>query len=97
MKYRKKPVVIDAIQWMGGEYSCLEDFCGLNWGRADAKDVTWTGEDDGEFVVLWNTAEKQWLMCPKGHWIIRGIHGELYPCDPAIFDKTYEPVEEPKP
>ena len=92
MKFRKKPKVIDAIQWVGGDYKCLDRFCGLNWGRADAHDVPWTALPDGEQVVLWNTMECQWLLCPKGHWIIRGLEGELYPCDPNIFEDSYEPV-----
>ena len=90
--YRKKPVVINAIQWNGGDYKCLEKFCGLNWARADARDVSWCGPDDGERVVLWNTLEAQWLCCPKGHWVIRGLMGEIYPCDPAVFEMTYEAV-----
>lgn len=89
MKYRKRPVVIDAIQWKGGPYECLQDFCGLNWTRADAVD---TAYDDPEQVVLWNTMEKQWLNCPVGHWVIRGVKGEFYPCEPSIFEATYEPV-----
>lgn len=93
MKYRKKPVVIEVIKWDGGDYGCLNDFCGLNWGRADAHEVGWTADEDGEQVVVWNTAEKQWLQVPKGHWIIRGISGEIYPCKPDIFDATYEEVK----
>lgn len=93
-KFRKKPVVIEAIQWAGGKYEdCLDRFCGHNWGRADAKEADWLGPDDGEQVVLWNTMEQQWLCCPKGHWIIRGINGELYPCDPDVFEATYEPAD----
>lgn len=92
MRYRKKPVIIDAIRWEGGQYTCLEDFCGMNWGRADAKDVDWTGLPEKENVVLWNTQERQWLLCPVGHWIIRGVYGELYPCSPMVFDETYEKV-----
>jgi len=88
--YRKKPVVIQAIRWLGGDYKHLERFCGWNWGRADAKDVE--GPNDGEGVVVWNTKEDQWLKVPVGHWIIRGVHGELYPCDPAVFEVTYEQV-----
>jgi hypothetical protein len=91
-RYRKKPVEIDAIQWQGGEYQSLERFCGHNWARADARDVSWTAPDDGERVVLWNTLESQWLLCPKGHWVIRGLQGELYPCDPEVFAKSYEPA-----
>lgn len=90
MKYRKKPVVIDAIQWGGGETQILDNFCGKNWTRADAVDEQ--GPEDKENIVIWNTMEKQWLNLPLNHWLIRGVGGEFYPCDPDIFEKTYDAV-----
>ena len=89
MKYRKKPVVVEARQWTGGEYAWLNDFCGRNWARADAVDMAY---DDAEQVVVFNTAEQQWLHLPVGHWLIRSVQGELYPCKPDIFSLTYEIV-----
>lgn len=88
--FRKKPVVIEAIQWLGGGMEPLYRFCGMHWGRADAHDVAWGPSDDGEQVVIWNTLEQQWICCPKGHCVIRGVAGELYPCDPEVFERTYE-------
>jgi len=93
-KFRKKPIVIEAIKWNGGPWGILNDFCGRNWGRADANDVNWTAPLDKEMVVLWNSIERQWLLCPVGWWIIRGIKGELYSCAPDIFAATYDPVED---
>lgn len=90
-KFRTKPCEISAIKWDGGPQDCLDAFCGLNWGRADAKEVDYNW-DDSEQVVIWNTKERQWLAVPLGHWIIRGLDGELYPCDPEIFARKYEPV-----
>ena len=92
-KFKQKPVEIEAMLWQGGDYDVLNRFCGLNWGRADAHGVYWTADDDKEQVVVWNTAESQWIQVPKGHWLIRGVNGELYPCDPVIFEKTYDKVE----
>ena len=89
-KYRKRPVIIWARRWTGGEYQWLNDFCGRNWSRADAQDIAF---DDTEQLVVWNTKERQWLQVPVGHWIIRGLHAELYPCAPDIFEASYEPVE----
>ena len=90
MKYRKKPIIIDAISPDDiidmGE---LSRFCGLHWSRADARDMP---SHDEEQVVVYNKLEKQWLVVPMGHWIIRGINGELYPCDPEVFEATYEQV-----
>lgn len=91
-KFRKKPVEIEAFLWSGGDYECLNKFCGQNWGRADARDVAWSGPDDGEQVVLWNSIEQQYLCCPVGWFVIRGVRGELYPCEQSIFAETYEPA-----
>ena len=91
-KFRKKPIVVEAIQWVGGDYEYLNKFCGRNWGRADASDVDWTANDDEEQVVLWNTAESRWLLCPVGWFVIRGIKGELYSVKEEIFQMTYEAV-----
>ena len=89
-RFRKKPIVIEAMRWEGGEYECLNTFCGRNWNRADAVDEV--GPSDKENVVVFNPLENQWLNVPVGFWIIRGIKGELYPCEPGIFSDTYEPV-----
>ena len=89
-KFRKRPVEIEAFQW-AGDYDVLEHMLGLNWGRADAHEVPWEHED-GEEVVIWNSAEKVWLPVPLDHWIVRGVQGEFYPVKPDIFEATYEPV-----
>lgn len=91
-KFRKKPVEVSAVQWKGGDQRILDLFCGRNWGRADAVgSETWPSDiPDKECVVVFNTAEQCWLPVPVNHWVIRGIHGELYPCKPDIFEATYE-------
>lgn len=88
-RYRKKPIVISAERWLGGDYAWLDRFCGQNWGRADAKGYDQATDD--EAVVVFNTEEQAWIHIPVGHWIIRGMNGELYPCSNEIFEKTYEP------
>ena len=86
MKFRKKPVVIEAWQFNG------ED--GRSWPR-------WLYDYDGPYgaVVRW-TAGKLWIptlegeMCAQpGDWIIRGVKGEVYPVKPDIFAATYEAAE----
>ena len=93
-KYRKKPIIIEAIQWLGGDMSPLNEFCDRNWGRADAVgDERWPCDiTDREQVMVRNAAEQVWLPVPVGWWIIRGVKGELYPCAPDIFAASYEPV-----
>jgi len=79
-KYRKKPVVIEAVEWNGENYDDLTAFCG--------DEVSF---DPKNGMVLIGTLEG--LMNGKiGDYIIKGISGEFYPCKPDIFHKTYEQV-----
>jgi hypothetical protein len=80
-KYRKKPVVIEAVQYDG----TFE----LDFLRGDER-VRSAGDGTGacEIVTLEGV-----MRCDVGEWIIRGIKGELYPCEPDIFAATYEAVK----
>lgn len=81
MRYRKKPVVIDAEQWTG--FNLNSDESMFQSPEVIIKD------DGGEFMVL--TLEGS-MTGKKGDWLIRGVKGELYPCKPDIFSATYEPA-----
>ena len=81
MKYRKKPVVIDAWQW-DGEVSTLDQF------HTDGDEVTFDIQDR---TLTIHTLEGD-MTANLEDWIIRGVKGELYPCKPDIFEATYEPV-----
>jgi len=82
MKFRKKPVVIEARRYTGDNYEAIDDW--MTGGF-------WNLEDDGRLAI--KTLEGVIYASP-GDWIIRGVNGEYYPCKPDIFEKTYEPVEE---
>lgn len=84
-RYRKKPVVVDAVRWHGpGDHGLVKP-----WSRKvlipcpgchqpmNAHGMIDTLEGDGHIV------------CP-GDWIIRGVMGEHYPCKNDIFEATYE-------
>ena len=92
MKFRKRPVVIDAVQWQGNNLKEIIDFTGRH---ESAQNWTW---DYFEKIVSEKglkifTLEGA-LNASIGDWIIKGVHGEFYPCKPDIFEKTYESVEE---
>lgn len=78
--YRKKPVVIDAVQYTGANFNDIEKFVG---GDAEFR--------MGELVVA--TLEGP-LHASPGDWIIKGVMGEFYPCKPDIFALTYEAVDD---
>ena len=78
MKYRKKPVVVDAIQWDGTE-ECFKKLNTFMAGRCM--------RSTNDIVI--DTLEG--AMKARVHdWIIKGVQGEFYPCKPEIFEETYE-------
>lgn len=79
-KFRKKPVVIEAIQWLGNNFTELEEF-------GSERDIV--SNPDGTLTIA--TLEGN-HTAQKRDWIIRGVKGEVYPCKPDIFDQTYEEV-----
>lgn len=84
MKYRKKPVVIEAVRW-DGDMTTVEP---LMVGST-CKEVA---QDFGDPALLIPTLEGE-MRAEVGDYIIRGVKGELYPCKPDVFAATYEPVE----
>jgi hypothetical protein len=81
MKYRKKPVVIDAEQWVGSNLN--DDDSMFQSPKVVIK------EDGSEFIVA--TLEGT-MTGQKGDWLIKGLKGEFYPCRNDIFVASYEPA-----
>lgn len=79
--YRKKPVVIEAVQW-DGNLSTAESFgipeCHQNLGSTSLEIPTLAGR----------------MTVPLGNWLMKGVKGEFYPCEISIFEATYEKVEQ---
>ena len=86
-QYRKKPVVIEAVQFTGTGDSCAEILTFL--GGSNSGNQRWNSTTNTGGVIL--TLEGEMTFGP-GDWIIRGVRGEFYPCKPDIFEATYEPV-----
>lgn len=88
MKYRKKPVVIEAKQFTGEENNAEQL---IEWiGKEVASKTPDHYEEQNVFI---NTLEGQ-MTASKGDYIIKGVKGEFYPCKPDIFEATYELIEE---
>ena len=86
MKFRKKPVVIDAVQFIdwNTNHQEITEFVGA--------DSIWSqGPDENDPILLIRTLEGK-MMANPGDWIIKGVKGEFYPCKPDIFAATYEPA-----
>ncbi len=90
MKYRKKPVEIEAFQYDGDFQNKEGTYYIPEWGiEAYKKGILYF---DGPTLKI-KTLEGD-MKASVGDFIIRGVKGEFYPCKPDIFEKTYEPVNE---
>lgn len=81
-KFRKKPVIIEAVHFDGQNFDEIKAFCPVA-----EKLETPTG-----YHIRIKTLEGD-MEGSAGDWIIKGVHGEFYPCKPDIFQKTYEAAE----
>jgi len=86
-KFRKKPVVIEAIQLPIEEDADLTAF--HKWSDQVGFYNNYYSERHGDMLIT--TLEGDMAAHP-GDWIIKGVAGEFYPCKPDIFELTYEPV-----
>jgi hypothetical protein len=78
MKYRKKPVVIEALQWTGNHEE-METFIGAH--------------GDVGLDYVWIETLEGVMIAKIGDYVIKGVKGEFYPCKPDIFEATYEVAE----
>jgi len=88
MKYRKKPVIVDAWKWDGKSYN---DAWNLIKNKLGVKTPTpnFRVEDRDGICIIIKTLEGE-MQANPGDYIIRGVNGEYYPCKSDIFGKTYE-------
>ena len=94
--YRKKPVVIEAMQWDSTEAGA---HVVVEWIKAGGSDASFERiavsasryNHEYDYKILIRTLEG-WISASPDDWIIRGVQGEFYPCKPDIFDATYEAV-----
>lgn len=78
-KYRKKPVVIEAIQWTGDNLKEILEFSSESY------------IDKDNYTLKIHTLKGE-MIADREDYIIKGVNGEFYPCKPDIFEKTYEEV-----
>jgi hypothetical protein len=88
-KYRKKPVIIEAIKWTGNNYEEVRDFTNnkvmyYQWFQYNESGIN-------EKLLTIETLEGK-MEASIGDFIIKGVKGEFYPCKPDIFEMTYESI-----
>lgn len=85
--FRKLPVEVQAMRWMGESPDLLVEWVRSCAGPGHISSM-WAGMGN-EVSIL--TLEGRMKVNP-GDWVVRGVKGEFYPCKPEIFDLTYEEV-----
>ena len=106
-KYRKKPIVIEAVRygadsdgsWYPGAVQRVAQFM-LGRDHVSEHEILdvlqptglWDPPDNADLLMLDDVVHHEWLPLVLGHWVIKGVMGEFYPCDPDVFDATYEAV-----
>lgn len=81
MKFKKKPLVLDAVEWLGDEAAVL-----LELGQDQRPKI----RKDGDRLVI-STLEGD-MSANLGDMIIKGVAGEIYPCRADIFRVTFDPI-----
>jgi hypothetical protein len=100
-KFRKKPVVIEAVQLRWDTWNEICEFAGvgnLSDGKPQGCYVGADGQGHDEAVSneigLWIPTLEGLHLARENDWVIKGVKGEFYPCKPDIFEQTYEAVTE---
>ena len=81
-RYQKKPVVVDAVQWMADNTKDVLEFIG--------EPLTTQVSPDGKKIRMFTP--EGYMTASLHDWIIKGVEGEFYPCKPNIFDLCYKEV-----
>lgn len=85
IRYRKKPVVVDAIQWTGNNFKQIKELI------ANSSPSERSLKQEGNILII-KTLEGD-MTASLNDYIIKGVQGEFYPCKPDIFEQTYEAVD----
>ena len=90
LKAKKKPVIVEYVQWTGENVSEIMSFCGS--AAHDIYQIN-LANMPVEYSLIIKTLEGN-MRAEPGDYIIKGVHGEFYPCKPDIFKETYEIIDD---
>ena len=90
---RKKPVEVEVCQWTGKNWDEIKEFCGDVVYKHPLESIENVYGSIKVYDLMIHTLEGDHKANP-GDYIIKGVHGEFYPCKPDIFEATYEEVKD---
>lgn len=96
MKYRKKPVVIEAVQLKVDNFDAVCDFMGGTPVPKHNPDfgIDEHGNTNEPYLGVYIETLEGKMLASYGDYIIKGVNGEFYPCKPDIFEKTYDKADD---
>lgn len=96
MKYRKKPVVIEAVQLKVDNFDAVCDFMGGTPVPKHNPDfgIDEHGNTNEPYLGVYIETLEGKMLASYGDYIIKGVNGEFYPCKPNIFEKTYDKADD---
>lgn len=92
-KFRKKPIIVEAVQFTGSEENAEEiaDWITDNWKELE---VDWDNDIDKVLVFIITKPDGTEMFCPKNGWLVKGIDGSIYPVKDETFKKVYELIDD---
>jgi hypothetical protein len=93
VKFRKRPVVIEAVQWSGDNADDVRVLTGPDHFAPIEDGFTHESGDVDVTATVFDVLHSTWVGVKTGQWVIRGVQGETYPCAADVFAATYEPAE----
>lgn len=92
--YRKKPIVIEAMNYDGTRESFERIWDWMDGDSVNSPHMGYQGPSDDDPQAFGIRTLEGKITASPGDWIIKGIKGEFYPCKPDVFEATYEPKED---
>jgi hypothetical protein len=91
-KFRKKPVVVEAVQFDGRNFGEIQDWAGL--GKFLPVDPADHAANSEIIAEVWDKLHSTWVGVKATQWVIKGVKGEFYPCDAEVLAATYDLVSD---
>ncbi|MEV8042425.1 hypothetical protein AB0P02_01090 [Streptomyces griseoluteus] len=93
VRYRKKPIEVDTVQWTGDNESAVQAFTGpTHFHALDDADRA-NGDDPEATAAVYDRLHFTWVLVYTGQHIVRGVKGEYYPIAEDVLAETYERVQ----
>ena len=93
-KFRKKPVVIEAVQWTGDNAAEVHELTGVDYFAPIEDGFTHESDNPDVTATVLDVLHDTWVGVKTGQWVIKGVKGEFYPIDEQVLADTYESVED---